>query len=305
MHVIFPAAETVESFLADMFSYWVDTNNHVVRDVYSKAHAYALEKCAVADRDHHRYQEAQMRRIVRARRNGRDVAPLPPKGAKTSRFKSRVDAFNQLEPNQQFRVVLRTFAEDLVRASVESAIHERLLWVKMPSEAVDQCLSFHFSNWDIDLRDVAGRDFYNQVVDPLLVRMEGWVQTVIPTPTWTMWSLRTLGKDFYLEDGEDFRIVDWTRRMEEGEWSQDVAPSVEEVAKTDFEEANEFSQQLVKDTIIHRLADMIEKATGYPPRRDVVTKRPVFPADLIVQVEQDVNQDLGSWLALSFYQQRN
>ena len=44
------------------------------------------------------------------------------------------------------------------------------------------------------------------------------IRELIPKSTWVVWHCRNLGNDFLIEEGEDYRILDWQRRMESGEW---------------------------------------------------------------------------------------
>ena len=78
-------------------------------------------------------------------------------------------------------------------------------------------------------------DIYRKVLEPLTLRIARWVGTAIPESTWDMWYVRPLGRDLVLEQGEDYRVWDWERRMSSGEWSRDepklfLDPQHDEVA---------------------------------------------------------------------------
>ena len=53
---------------------------------------------------------------------------------------------------------------------------------------------------------------------PAYAMIRKFIQTLIPTTTWTVWFTKRNGEDILLEEGEDFRIIDWTRRKEAGEF---------------------------------------------------------------------------------------
>lgn len=66
---------------------------------------------------------------------------------------------------------------------------------------------------------VVSNMYYIQVIDLIIVRFSEIVDEFIPSDNWNVWHMRRLGDDLLVEKGEDYRIIDWTRRMESGEWS--------------------------------------------------------------------------------------
>jgi hypothetical protein len=90
---------------------------------------------------------------------------------------------------------------------------------------------------------------YRKVLEPMTLRISRWVANAIPERTWDMWIIRPLGQDLVLEKGEDFRVWDWTRRMENKEWSLDdvrpqfLDPEHEEVSAQTFEDVRKTQQR--------------------------------------------------------------
>jgi hypothetical protein len=41
---------------------------------------------------------------------------------------------------------------------------------------------------------------------------------IIPEKSWSIWYVKQIGNSLVFEEGEDFRIADWERRMSSGEW---------------------------------------------------------------------------------------
>lgn len=63
--------------------------------------------------------------------------------------------------------------------------------------------------------------FYSEVVDEVWRRVFEQVDHFIPQRTWKIWHLRTLQNSTIVEEGVDYRIADWERRMESGEWQRE------------------------------------------------------------------------------------
>lgn len=64
-------------------------------------------------------------------------------------------------------------------------------------------------------------DFLSHYADDLIVEAHEFVLRVIPCATWRAWRVKRVPGGVVFIGGEDYRIADWTRRMEIGEWKRD------------------------------------------------------------------------------------
>ena len=60
--------------------------------------------------------------------------------------------------------------------------------------------------------------YYDNVVSFVEEILHNTLKNYIPNPTWIVWFQRCLGDVVILEPGEDYRILDWERRMADGVW---------------------------------------------------------------------------------------
>jgi hypothetical protein len=98
--------------------------------------------------------------------------------------------------------------------------------------------------------NVLNHDLFSQLRNNLLdLRTD--VKIFLGTDRWVMHQFKAYGADFFIYKGVDFRIADWTRRMEEGEWESAFIPAQSSLT------ANE---QALIDEKNHRQREAKEKA---------------------------------------------
>lgn len=106
----------------------------------------------------------------------------------------------------------------IIEAILDDTINHRLKWVRGGTDKMDQRLREFFPYWEVKASENKhARILYDQYLDPLVTKIDLWVDTAIPCSTWDIIYTRRLGKDVIIERGIDYRIADWTRRFEEGE----------------------------------------------------------------------------------------
>jgi hypothetical protein len=126
-------------------------------------------------------------------------------------------------PDQQTcRAMVADFMDVLVNA--------QLLWLRRTDTALDDIVGKYFplyvemeramvqSGYSRQRAQEFARDFYDYVIDPVFEQLQQLVHVIIPERTWDIWLTKPLGADIILEKGPDYRIADWTRRKERGEF---------------------------------------------------------------------------------------
>ena len=126
---------------------------------------------------------------------------------------------------------------EIVTAVVLDQVGAKMAWASK-SLATDANLQKVLADTcNLHVTELQKSDFLKTVIEPLNDSIEEWIKTSIPEPTWRVWSIRTLGRDLCLEQGEDFRVLDWERRMASGEWTlPDVVTLVGQCGPAEKEE---------------------------------------------------------------------
>lgn len=114
----------------------------------------------------------------------------------------------------------------------------RLAWAiakNRMSSCVNQiaCLNQLLSNMasKTDVVDVAAlesitENFYTDVLSPVQENIHQWIEAMLGEDNdaaWKIWHTRTMGTDILMESGIDYRIYDWERRTQSGEWKHNEA----------------------------------------------------------------------------------
>ena len=121
--------------------------------------------------------------------------------------------FYALEEKKAFELTTAIFAD-----AVESKMkwHRGAYCNNHCLEALARLLpGFSFSETSPHLNQ--SNHFFKVVIDDVLIACEKIISMYIPESTWTIWNIYTFGNDLVLEEGNDYRVVDWTRRMGSGE----------------------------------------------------------------------------------------
>lgn len=137
---------------------------------------------------------------------------------------------------------------DLVFAAANDFLNTRLLWLKTPphNELLNKALTVHFQEWEYEKDCKQSEHFYRLVLDDTIVKIEQLMDLAIPEHSWKIWYVKQVGPDIIFEEGTDYRVMDWTRRMESGEWEQDTTKlPVNETSKM----LDQVSQVILKDLI--------------------------------------------------------
>lgn len=80
----------------------------------------------------------------------------------------------------------------------------------------------------LDLSTEHQNAFFNEVVRPAYEEIHDWVVSFEDDcANWHLWYVRRLGLDVIVEKGQDYRIVDWERRMAAGAEHQKAAEAGE------------------------------------------------------------------------------
>lgn len=123
---------------------------------------------------------------------------------------------------QQTRLPIMPFTQqqccEIIVAMFDDAVGQQLRWSNESHGRMHQTIHSFWPWWDDMGEEPISDSFYTQVLDELEIEVQEWVQRLIPDSTWLVWYVRALGPDIILEKGEDFRVLDWHRRMATGDW---------------------------------------------------------------------------------------
>lgn len=109
---------------------------------------------------------------------------------------------------------------EIVMAILEELLTERFLWVGAHGRHIDRVVQKFFPAYQSSGAGSSSHswDFFDQFIDPTVMVLTDWIHIAIPKRTWCVWHTKIIHGDLLLERGEDFRVVDWTRRKERGEF---------------------------------------------------------------------------------------
>lgn len=112
-------------------------------------------------------------------------------------------------PDQAYR--------DVVHAIVYNYMDGKMNWIKVRHDRVQSQFEKSFSMFEGILpHGWYDRIFYD-IIDDIELQIDQYMNRFIPSSTWRIYHLRMIGGDTVIERGEDYRVVDWTRRHENGE----------------------------------------------------------------------------------------
>lgn len=140
----------------------------------------------------------------------------------------KFDRTAPVDPKKAFSVLPTDAARDITIAILNDVIESKMNWIR-GSNGNDQLIAAvtkHFPDFtqsESNSNLHASNHFFSNVIDEAMLACEQIIAHFIPEATWNIWSLHLFGSDFVLEKGNDYRIVDWTRRMASGEWSDRVS----------------------------------------------------------------------------------
>lgn len=50
------------------------------------------------------------------------------------------------------------------------------------------------------------------IIDAVWLAIQELINTALPEKTWKVWDIHRLGRDLYMKEGEDYRVMDWMKR---------------------------------------------------------------------------------------------
>ncbi len=114
-------------------------------------------------------------------------------------------------------LVTKEQALDVVYLMFDDTVNTQLRWSRAHSRyeaAMERLLPWLRLNRPNTISD----DYLCSEYDSIEVAINDLVERIIPNRTWQCWATRRIGSDVVLVCGEDYRIMDWERRMRKGEW---------------------------------------------------------------------------------------
>lgn len=153
----------------------------------------------------------------------RNVFVVLPLAEWAAQLKADIEAFlTENHNNRNTAPVTQEQSLVFVRAILEDVLNRRLLWLP-PAERrrsrLDEALMQFYDHWTADMSDPQCEHLFVSAFDPIELRISNRLDMFIPEATWNVWYTKAFGQDLLLEQGTDYRIADWTRRMETKEWS--------------------------------------------------------------------------------------
>lgn len=114
-------------------------------------------------------------------------------------------------------------AQKLVQGLVEDFVETYLKWVTIRNNHFETTAEQLFDWWTLKPAahdNGSPRDHYwMDVIEDVYQKVGLYLDPLFPQRTWDLWFIRTLpGGDVVLEQGSDYRVVDWERRIKTGEW---------------------------------------------------------------------------------------
>jgi len=206
-HLIFPASEVVRTLQQELVNYLDKYQNSLVQERVDALVTFF-----------------QTNRVLTA---ANSMDPRNRRWATNIRNKS---------PQEIRFMVLDGMCRHLVFCAATDALNTRLNWVPSgdASDKLGDALVQYFPAWEDPERMRQSSHVFINVIDPMYLRVQAWVDFAIKEKTWNTWYLRWFGDDILMQQGEDYRVLDWTRRMDSGEWK----PLAYTPEPTEFELSN-------------------------------------------------------------------
>lgn len=110
-------------------------------------------------------------------------------------------------------------ADQFIFDLLDDLISERMLWCPTSAIFRDR-IEERFTWFSWKLRDRHSKTFFKDVIEPTMVDVKRKLSKIITETDYTVWYTRKGLRDLYISRGEDYRIIDWERRMASGEWSK-------------------------------------------------------------------------------------
>lgn len=103
----------------------------------------------------------------------------------------------------------------LLVALIEDDVSRNLKYPTDPPTRFADLMATYYPHWSDEAREQFFLDVFSDVND-IVTR---WLDDYLPRCEWNIWSFNLIGHDVLVDIGEDYRVVDWERRMKSGEWT--------------------------------------------------------------------------------------
>lgn len=113
----------------------------------------------------------------------------------------------------------------------EEQVFNRLHWTSK-TDVLEDALTNKLSWWVPGILSVSDNnnamtsicsEYYYRYIDLLVLNLTNFIDDLmrddVSDPCWRVWHILNLHGDIVLEKGEDYRVLDWERRMSNGEWT--------------------------------------------------------------------------------------
>lgn len=159
--------------------------------------------------------------MIPGKTQSKDVFVILPIVEMAKKFCHEYAEFQKTAKSTQFkREIGLDEAIRLVTVLIDDSLNKRMRWTKYKHlEQFEKYVEELFPEWDHLLNDTECEYVYRSMIDPMEIYLLNVLDNVVGSDTWKIWYLQKLGKDLALIEGPDYRIVDWTNRMESGEWT--------------------------------------------------------------------------------------
>lgn len=119
---------------------------------------------------------------------------------------------------------LDTCLEAVIKLTEES-IFNRLNWT-VSTDILDELFESTFPWWRrgclLSENDPCCQEYFSIVVDSMILKVNGFIDNFVghrgTDKAWKVWHVLELHGDLVLEEGTDYRILEWERRTSSGEW---------------------------------------------------------------------------------------
>ena len=107
---------------------------------------------------------------------------------------------------------------DVIRAIVNEYIDQRMLWISTKTPYIDDQLDISFPQLEPSDKFA---EFYDGLTDEYKDSIKACLDKFLSKETWRVFYIQEMGGDTAVERGEDYRVMDWTRRLESGQFQLD------------------------------------------------------------------------------------
>lgn len=113
------------------------------------------------------------------------------------------------------RTRCRIVAQKFIELALNDELNSRMKWASESTESIAYITSV-FPWWDSNCSDELSDLFYCDVIGEVRSAELMLFQRMIPKKTWVIWSLEIKGTTAFFTSGQDYRIVDYERRIRSG-----------------------------------------------------------------------------------------